>query len=156
MMTELERRWKLNDHPGAIRGMLWLDSARMFSFAAVTPYLVAHPPSPDTPAGAASTVPPWAFDDYRYKWGFGLNLEQEITKNVGVFSRLGWNDGHEGAWTYTDANWAVSTGVAIKGAHWHRPDDTLGIAGVARRLFPGPDRDFCRRAARASSTATGT
>jgi high affinity Mn2+ porin len=130
MMTELERRWKLNDHPGAIRGMLWLDSASMFSFAEVTPYLVAHPPSPYTPAGAGATVPPWAFDDYRYKWGFGFSLDQEITKNVGAFARYGWNDGHEGAWTYTDANWALSAGVAIKGAHWHRPDDTLGIAGV--------------------------
>ena len=81
------------------------------------------------PRERASTIPPAAFA-YRYKYGFGLNWEQEITKNVGVFSRLGCNDGHEVAWTYTDANWSASLGVAIKGAAWHRPDDTVGLAGI--------------------------
>ena len=47
-----------------------------------------------------------------------------------MFSRLGWNDGHEVAWTYTDANWSASLGVSVKGAAWHRPDDTFGLAGV--------------------------
>ena len=52
---------------------------------------------------------------YRYKYGFGLNWEQEMAKNVGLFSRLGWNDGHEEAWTFTDANWSASLGVSVKG-----------------------------------------
>ena len=30
---------------------------------------------------------------YRYKYGFGINGEQEIRKNLGAFLRLGWNDG---------------------------------------------------------------
>ena len=30
---------------------------------------------------------------YRYKYGFGINLEQEIRKNLGAFARLGWSDG---------------------------------------------------------------
>jgi hypothetical protein len=29
----------------------------------------------------------------RYKYGFGINLEQEIRANLGAFARLGWNDG---------------------------------------------------------------
>jgi high affinity Mn2+ porin len=130
MMTEIERRWRFSDHPGAIRFMVWLDSADFASFAVATALLRgANPPAPDTPAGAGSTIPPAAFA-YRYKYGFGLNWEQEITKNVGVFARLGCNDGHEVAWTYTDANASASLGVAVKGARWHRPDDTVGIAGI--------------------------
>ena len=74
---------------------------------------------------------------YRYKYGFGLNWEQEIAKNVGMFSRLGWNDGHEVAWTYTDANWSASLGVSVKGEAWHRPDDTFGLAGI----LSGASRD---------------
>jgi high affinity Mn2+ porin len=129
MMTELERRYKVNDHPGAIRFMVWLDAARFASFAVATALLRASPPPPDAPQGVESTIPPAAFA-YRYKYGFGLNWEQEVAKNVGVFSRLGCNDGREVAWTYTDANWSASLGVSVKGAAWSRPDDTFGFAYV--------------------------
>jgi high affinity Mn2+ porin len=67
---------------------------------------------------------------YRYKYGFGLNWEQELMSNVGVFSRLGWNDGHEEAWTFTDVNYAITVGLSVKGAGWHRPDDTFGLGGA--------------------------
>ena len=67
---------------------------------------------------------------YRYKYGFGLNWEQEIAKDVGMFSRLGWNDGHEETWTFTDANWTASLGVSVNGETWRRPDDTFGLAGI--------------------------
>jgi high affinity Mn2+ porin len=136
MMTELERRWKLGDHPGAIRFMVWLDEADFASFAVATALLRANPPPLDAPAGASSTVPAAAFA-YRYKYGFGLNWEQELAKNVGMFSRLGCNDGHEVAWTYTDANWSASLGVAVKGAAWRRPNDTVGMVGI----LSGASRD---------------
>ena len=136
MMTELERRWKLDDHPGAIRFMAWLDQADMASFSVATALLQANPPPQDAPQGAGSTIPPAAFA-YRYKYGFGLSWEQEVNKNLGLFSRVGWNDGHEVAWTYTDANWSASLGAAIKGERWKRPDDTVGVAGV----LSGASRD---------------
>jgi high affinity Mn2+ porin len=75
------------------------------------------------------TIPP-AARAYRYKYGFGLNWEQEVAKNVGLFSRLGWNDGHEEAWTFTDINWTGSLGVSIKGEAWRRPNDAFGLAGI--------------------------
>ena len=37
--------------------MLWLDSARMFSFAEVTPYLVANPPPPTPPGAELLSLP---------------------------------------------------------------------------------------------------
>jgi high affinity Mn2+ porin len=135
MMTELERRYRLDDHPGAIRLMAWLDDANFASFAVATPLLLANPPPPDTPAGAGITIPPEAFAN-RYKYGFGLNWEQELSKDVGLFSRVGWNDGHEVAWAYTDANWSVSLGTSIKGAKWNRPGDTVGLVGVLSGASP--------------------
>jgi high affinity Mn2+ porin len=129
LMTEFERRWRIEDHPGAIRLMAWLDSGNFASFAVATPLLRANPPPPDAPQGAGSTIPPAAFA-YRYKYGFGVNWEQEITKDVGLFSRWGWNDGRTAAWTYTDVNWTVSLGASVKGARWCRPGDTFGLAGV--------------------------
>jgi high affinity Mn2+ porin len=75
----------------------------------------------------ASIEPARAF---RYKYGFGLNWEQEIAKNIGVFARLGWNDGHNESWTFTDLNSSASAGVSVKGAAWNRPNDTVGFAGM--------------------------
>ena len=129
MMTELERRWKVDDHSGAIRFLAYLDAANFASFSEATALLRANPPPPDAPQGVESTVPAAAFA-YRCKYGFGLNWEQEVSKNVGLFSRLGWNDGHEAAWVYSDANWSASLGVSVKGAGWNRPDDTLALAGI--------------------------
>jgi high affinity Mn2+ porin len=129
MTTEFERRWRIMDHPGAIRLQAWIDQAHFANFAVATALLRANPPPSDAPQGAGSTIPAAAFA-YRYKYGFGVNCEQEITKNVGMFSRFGWNDGHNVAWTFTDINWTVSLGLSVKGAPWHRPGDTFGLAGV--------------------------
>jgi high affinity Mn2+ porin len=120
MATEFERRYDIDAHPGTIRFLAWLNEADMASYSAATAILVSQGPGADiSPARA-----------YRYKYGFGLNWEQELFTNVGVFSRLGWNDGHEEAWTFTDVNYSASLGVSVKGAGWDRPDDTFGLAGV--------------------------
>jgi high affinity Mn2+ porin len=120
MATEFERRYSLNGHPGAIRFLAWLDEANFASYQAATSILLEQGPGADiSPARA-----------FRYKYGFGLNWEQEIAKCVGVFSRLGWTDGHNETWTFTDADWTASLGVSVKGETWHRADDTFGLAGV--------------------------
>jgi high affinity Mn2+ porin len=72
----------------------------------------------------------------RFKYGFGLNWEQEITGNMGVFSRLGWSDGHAEAWAYSDVDRTASLGLSIKGGSWDRPDDTFGLAGVVSAISP--------------------
>ena len=74
------------------------------------------------------TVPAAAFS-YRSKYGFGANWEQEIAKNVGLFARVGWQDGETAAAVFTDADWFVQLGVSVKGAAWHRPGDTFGLLG---------------------------
>jgi high affinity Mn2+ porin len=130
MMAELERRYRVNGHPGAIRFLTWLDEANMASYRVATAILLVNPPGPQVGQGAGVTIPAAARAD-RHKYGFGLNWEQEVAKNVGVFSRLGWTDGHNETWTFTDADWSASMGVSVKGEAWHRPDDTFGFAGIA-------------------------
>ncbi|HEV7926224.1 MAG TPA: carbohydrate porin, partial [Verrucomicrobiae bacterium] len=120
MMTEVERRWNINTHPGAIRFLAWLDEAHFASYQAAIPILEANGVGADISAARA----------YRYKYGFGLNWEQEVAKNIGLFSRLGWNDGHNETWTFTDVNWTASLGVSVNGGMWRRPDDTFGLAGI--------------------------
>jgi high affinity Mn2+ porin len=80
MVVELERRFAILEHPGAIRFLAYLNRAHMGSYQDAV----------DSPVRPADIV---ASREYRFKYGFGLNVEQEIIKNVGVFSRLGWSDG---------------------------------------------------------------
>jgi high affinity Mn2+ porin len=59
------------------------------------------------------------------KYGFGINMEQEIVKNVGVFSRLGWNDGKTEDFAFTAIDRLATGGVSVSGAFWKRPEDKL-------------------------------
>ncbi|MGO8700238.1 MAG: carbohydrate porin [Limisphaerales bacterium] len=120
MMTEFERRYSVNAHPGVIRFLAWLNEADMASYEAAISILESNGVGTDIAAARA----------YRLKYGFGLNWEQEAGKDIGLFSRLGWNDGQEETWTFTDVNWTASLGLCVKGRAWRRPDDAFGFAGV--------------------------
>ena len=71
---------------------------------------------------------------YRYKYGFGINLEQEIRKNLGAFARLGWSDGKNQTYEFTDVDRTATAGLSLKGARWRRPEDTVGLAVVVNGI----------------------
>jgi len=62
------------------------------------------------------------------KYGFGINAGQELSKDLGVFLRAGWNDGKTATWAFTEIDRTLSFGFNYKGVAWHRPDDTFGFA----------------------------
>ncbi len=117
MVTELERRFRIYDHPGAIRLLAYLNSAHMGSYEEAVD-------SDVRPANIELT------QTYRLKYGFCLNIEQEICKDVGFFTRLGWSDGNTQAWAYSDVDQQASMGVSLNGELWKRPNDSYGLAGV--------------------------
>ena len=129
MSAQLERRYTLDNHPGAVRFLEWLDQANFVNYRVAAAYLLANPLGPNAPAGSGADIPDSLRSD-QFKYGFGLNWEQEVSQNVGVFSRFGWNDGQQDAWTFTDINYAASLGLSVTGKPWHRPHDTFGIGGV--------------------------
>src|SRR5262249_6478787 len=65
---------------------------------------------------------------YRFKYGFGLSWDQELTKELGVFARLGWDDGHTESWAFTAIDRLFDIGLLLKGKCWCRPNDTVGLA----------------------------
>jgi high affinity Mn2+ porin len=67
---------------------------------------------------------------YRINYGFGINWEQALRDDLGLFSRLGWNRGRNEAWMFTDIDYTASLGLSLKGQRWNRKDDTIGFAGV--------------------------
>ncbi|HZT31369.1 MAG TPA: carbohydrate porin [Bryobacteraceae bacterium] len=78
------------------------------------------------------------------KYGFGLNIEQKVTADIGVFSRLGWNDGKTESWAYTEIDRTASGGVSVKGNRWHRAKDVFGAA-VAVNGISGDHRAYLAR-----------
>jgi high affinity Mn2+ porin len=125
MVTELERRYSILNHPGVIRFLAYLNRANMGSYQdAINNF------------NGGGSIDITQTRANRFKYGFGLNWEQEITENIGIFSRLGWSDGHTEAWAYTDVDRSASLGLSVKGGAWHRADDTFGLAGVISGITP--------------------
>ncbi len=117
MVVELERRYRLGGHDGRVRVLGYHNRAHMGSYQAALDATVR-------PADIAATRA------YRGKTGFGLNLEQEIAPHAGLFSRLGWSDGRNEAWSFADVDRTATLGVSVDGAGWGRAGDTVGLANV--------------------------
>jgi high affinity Mn2+ porin len=77
------------------------------------------------------------------KYGFGINGEQEITKEMGLFFRAGWDDGNNETWAYTEIDRTLSLGISSNGSKWKRPNDNVGLAYVISGLSE-PHRNYLR------------
>lgn len=70
----------------------------------------------------------------RTKYGIGLNIEQELSANVGAFMRLGWSDGRNETWAFTEIDRSATIGFAFNGTLWGQAQDVAGVAGVVNGL----------------------
>jgi hypothetical protein len=61
------------------------------------------------------------------KVGIGINLEQHITEDVGVFLRAMYSDGQTEVDAFDPADRDLSFGAVAKGPLWHRPFDVAGL-----------------------------
>lgn len=72
--------------------------------------------------------------DGNTKYGFGVNSEQAINKDMGLFFRASWNDGHNETWAFTEIDRSVSAGISSNGNRWHRKNDNVAFAVVSSGL----------------------
>jgi high affinity Mn2+ porin len=108
---------------GAVRLLSYLNQADMGNYnQAIADFLAGKTSTPNIISTRRQG---------RHRYGFGLNLEQEITDRVGVFGRLGWSDGHNESWAYTEDDRTAEVGVFFAGSSWHRRNDRAGAAFVA-------------------------
>jgi hypothetical protein len=68
------------------------------------------------------------------KYGLGYNTEQELTENLRVFGRFGWNEGQHESFAYTEVDQTVLVGADYAGSRWHRPVDKVGVAFVSNAI----------------------
>jgi high affinity Mn2+ porin len=121
---EIERRYQLWGHPGKIAVTGYLTRGRMGTFADA----IALAQATGMPAGIA------AVRQYRSRGGVDMNVEQEVTSDLGVFMRAGWANGDVEPYEYTDIDRTVAAGFQLKGTKWGRPDDTFGLAGIVNGI----------------------
>ena len=137
---EGEYRYAVRKHPGVIRAMPYINHADAGTYADAIRQAALTGTRPEVTATRRNGT---------LKYGLGLNFEQELTTDMGIFARLGWNDGKTESFAFTAIDRLATGGVSITGARWHRPFDTVateftaaGISGVhALYLARGGD-DF--------------
>ena len=68
------------------------------------------------------------------KYGFGINLEQDLTRNLTAFGRFGWNNGKTESFAYTEVDQTFTVGLGAHGAWWRRRYDRAGVALVTNGI----------------------
>ncbi len=113
---ELEKGYTVAGQPGKARLLLFRNRAVMGGFDEALSFA----------AGGIPAVAP--VRRLRSKQGWGVNLEQSLTENAGLFARLGRSDGASEAYAFAEIDRSLSFGATVKGAGWGRAQDTLGLA----------------------------
>jgi high affinity Mn2+ porin len=129
---EFEERHTLFGQPGKLKLLGFLSHARMGRYADATAIALQS----GTPADIA------AVRKGHNRAGLSLNLEQQISDDLGAFFRAGWNQGQYEAFEFTDINKTASLGLSVKGKSWGRSDDTMGFAVVINDASAAAKRFF--------------
>jgi high affinity Mn2+ porin len=119
---EIEHDYSISNQPGAVRVLTFLTHADMGNYVQST----------ELPAGNVNIID--TREQGRTKCGFGLNAEQNLTDNIGMFLRFGWNDGKNESWMFTEIDQTSSAGLSFDGNLWARKEDNAGIAFVINQI----------------------
>ncbi len=122
--AELEERHQLWDHPGKVKLLGFVNQGKMGSYADALQLAQQTSSAPDTALVRRGRSRP----------GAAINLEQEVSSDMGVFARASVNNGSKEAFDFTEINESISAGLSLRGERWGRHDDTFGFAGIANGL----------------------
>jgi high affinity Mn2+ porin len=74
---------------------------------------------------------PWHITE---KYGFGINMEQTLARNLTAYARWGWGNGRTESFVYTEVDSTFNEGLGVNGALWHRKQDRAGAAFVSNGI----------------------
>lgn len=117
---ELERRYDAgNGQQGVVRVLAFRNRTVMARYADALALAQATGTLPDLAAVRGGE---------RIKAGIGLNLEQPLSADAGLFARAMWADGKTETYAFTEVDRSLSLGASVRGSAWGRADDTVGLA----------------------------
>jgi high affinity Mn2+ porin len=70
----------------------------------------------------------------RIKYGFGFNGEHELSGTVRVFARVGWNEGKNESFAFTEVDQSLAFGGDWRMEVWRRPVDKLGLTFMSNAI----------------------
>jgi high affinity Mn2+ porin len=137
---EGEYRYMIRRHAGAVRLLNYENHANAGNYAESIRQAELSSTTPDVASTRRNGT---------LKYGFGFNVQQEMTKDIGIFTRLGWNDGKTESFAFTAIDRLATAGISITGQRWRRPFDTLateftasGISGIHALYLTRGGYDF--------------
>ncbi|HET7183569.1 MAG TPA: carbohydrate porin [Terriglobales bacterium] len=120
------RRGLIPAKAGTIRVLAYTNEANMGRYReAVDRFLAGIDPVPDITAHSQQVT---------RKYGFGMNLEQEVAAGLTAFARFGWNNGKTESYAYTEVDLTVLGGFRLDGERWRRKYDRMGLAFVSNGI----------------------
>jgi high affinity Mn2+ porin len=124
---ELEIRPRLvGNRVTTLRLLSFVNHANMGVYRqAINDFLAGRTPRPEIRAHPLQTT---------VKYGFGVNLEQELPHQVRGFARWGWNEGQHESYAYTEVDQTIQAGADLAGNSWHRRQDKLGGVFVSNGI----------------------
>ena len=129
---EIEHSHTLGAQPGKVRLLAFRNRARMSRYQDALDLAVQTGALPSIDAVRTAE---------QLKLGLGLNLEQAISNELGVFMRASTSDGRTETYAFTEIDRSLSIGASLRGAAWGRGQDRLGLAFVSNQLSK-PHRDY--------------
>jgi high affinity Mn2+ porin len=120
---EVERQHQIGDLPGKVSVLAYRNKMILARFADATNYVIANNAQGTQ---AINNVR----NNYQYKTGIGVNAEQALTKDLGVYMRAFTSDGHTETMAFAEADQSLSVGMGINGERWGRAKDTVGVSAM--------------------------
>ncbi len=124
---EVERQHQIADLPGKVSVLAYRNRMILARFQDATNYVIAN-----NAQGTQAINNVRA--NYQYKTGIGINVEQALTKDLGIYGRAFTSDGHTETMSFTEADNSISVGLGMNGTSWSRPSDTIGISMMQNGL----------------------
>jgi len=118
---EFEYRWQSQGQPGALRLLIFENHANMGNYQQS---VNLSPTAPDITTTRGPSL----------KYGLGLNLEQQISTDTGIFSRVSWNNGQTESWAFTEIDQSASIGYVFQPHLWSQKKDRMGVAAIVNGL----------------------
>jgi hypothetical protein len=131
---EVEHRHEIDGQPGAARILMYRNVENMGKFSdAIAAYNANHANNASNCGtfnyGSQDVTAPdmcWVRNKTT-KAGIGLNLEQQVWDDIGLFFRGMYSDGKTEVYSYTSTDRSISLGGIVKGTRWNRKRDSVGL-----------------------------
>ena len=124
---EVERQHHIAELPGKVSVLAYRNKMILARFQDATNYVVANNAQGTQAINNVRT-------NYQYKTGIGINAEQALASDFGIYMRAFTSDGHTETMSFTEADNSLSVGMGLDGNRWSRPKDTLGLSFMLNGL----------------------